>query len=194
VYREVWRGKVWTARPVVVVQDTPDLIVLFLRLGTRWRIPAGNRAKFFNYQQTGRWDLTETIWTWGDTLYLLQPDAAHAVHVMWGAENREFVGWYINLQEPLRRTAIGFDFMDQHLDIWVAPDLTTWNWKDEDHLQQAQAGGLCSTKDVEAIRDEGEKVVTQIEAKDSPFCDGWETWLPPTEWSIPNLPEGWDRI
>ena len=30
VYREVWRGKVWTARPVTVVQDAPDLIALFL--------------------------------------------------------------------------------------------------------------------------------------------------------------------
>jgi len=40
VYREVWRGKVWTARPVTVVQDTLDGVALYLRSGTRWKLPA----------------------------------------------------------------------------------------------------------------------------------------------------------
>ena len=33
---------------------------------------------------------------------------------------REFRGWYVNLQEPFRRTADGFDTQDLELDIWVA--------------------------------------------------------------------------
>lgn len=40
VYREVWKNRVWTARPVTVVQDTPELIVLYLSAGTRWKMPA----------------------------------------------------------------------------------------------------------------------------------------------------------
>jgi hypothetical protein len=84
VYREVWRGKVWTAKPVTVVQDAPDLVALFLCPGTRWKIPApldGN-ADLLHCKQDGNWQLVDTTWKWGDTLLLIHPGEAHAVHVM----------------------------------------------------------------------------------------------------------------
>jgi hypothetical protein len=34
-----------------------------------------------------------------------------------------------------------FLFMDQELDIYVEPGLSRWEWKDEEHLQKAQADG-----------------------------------------------------
>lgn len=37
--REVWRGRVWTARPVTVVQDTSDLIAFYMMPGTRYKHP-----------------------------------------------------------------------------------------------------------------------------------------------------------
>lgn len=200
VYREVWRDKVWTARPVTVVQDTADLVVLYLCSGTYWKIPApldGNIdcPDLFNYLlATGNWRLVDTTWRWGDTLLLIHPGEAHAVHVMWRDEDREFVGWYINLQEPLRRTAIGFDFMDQDLDIVVKPDLSEWVWKDEAVFQKAQELGLFSGQEVREIRAEGERVIERIQAKASPFNDGWENWFPDPEWPIPSLPDGWDRV
>jgi predicted RNA-binding protein associated with RNAse of E/G family len=194
VYREIWQGKVWTARPVIVVQDRPDLMALYLPLGTRWRLPAGDRKQYFHYLQTGEWTLADVVWLPGDTLFLLHPGEAHAVHVMWGAKNREFVGWYINLQEPARRTSIGLDFMDQELDIYVKPDLSEWVWKDEEHLQRAQTDGRFSAEQVDAIRTEGERMITRVQDGASPFNDGWETWNPPAEWSTPHLEEGWDRI
>lgn len=98
VYREVWRGKVWTARPVTVVQDASDLVALYLCSGTRWKMPvpldgSTDRAKlFYCLLPTGNWQLVDTTWMWGDTLLLIHPGKAHAVHVMWGEENREFVG------------------------------------------------------------------------------------------------------
>jgi len=194
VYREVWQGKVWTARPVVVVRDTSQLIALYLPYGTRWRVPAGDRMAYFDYLRTGHWTLTETTWLPGDTLLLIPPGEAHAVHAMWAPDDRRFVGWYVNLQEPARRTAVGLDFMDQELDIWVAPGLSEWTWKDEDHLARAQADGRFSAAQAEAIRAEGERVVARIQAKASPFCDGWETWRPPADWPMPGLPEGWDKV
>ena len=109
-------------------------------------------------------------------------------------KNREFVGWYVNMQEPVRRTSIGFDFMDQELDIYVSPDLSQWTWKDEEHLQRAHADGRFLSDQVDAIWAEGKRVIASIKAKTSPFSDGWETWSPPSEWSTPDLPKGWDRI
>jgi hypothetical protein len=194
VYREVWRGKVWTARPVTVVQDTPDLIALYLCSNTRWKVPDGNRGSFQDLLAAGDWQLADTTWMWGDTLLLIHPSEAHAVHVMWGHENGKFVGWYINLQEPLRRTAIGFDFMDQDLDIVVKPDLSGWVWKDEEWFQRRQEIGLLSNCQAREIRAEGERVIERVRAKASPFGDGWEDWFPSPKWPVPSLPDGWDEV
>jgi predicted RNA-binding protein associated with RNAse of E/G family len=194
VYREVWRGKVWTARPVTVVQDAPDLVVLYLCSGTRWKLPAGNRDEYRDALLTGEWQLRDVTYMWGDTLFLIRPGEAHAVHVMWRHETREFSGWYINLQEPLRRTAIGFDFMDQELDIVVKPDLSGWVWKDEEEFQKDVETGLTTPGQAREIRAEAGLVLERVRAKASPFSDGWETWHPPAGWPIPSLPVGWDKV
>ncbi len=196
VYREVWRGKVWTAKPVTVVQDTSDLVVLYLCSRTRWKFPAplDENTDLLYCKQDDNWQLVDTTWEWGDTLLLIHPDKAHAVHVMWRRESRTFAGWYINLQEPLRRTAIGFDFMDQDLDIVVKPDLSKWVWKDESIFQRGQEMGIFSARQAHEIQAEGERVIERIRAQASPFNDGWEHWLPASRWPIPSLPEGWDEI
>ncbi len=195
MYREVWRGKVWTARPVTVVQDSPDLVVLYLCPGTRWKIPAGNRDRWRHALQTGDWQLVDVTWMWGgDTLFLIRPGEAHAVIMMWRHETRELRDWYINLQEPLRRTAIGFDYMDQELDIIVKPDLSGWVWKDEEEFQKDVETGLTTPDQAREIRAEAERVLERVRAKASPFSDGWESWRPPAGWPIPSLPEGWDKV
>ena len=195
VYREVWRGRVWTARPVTVVQDTQDLIVLYLCSGARWKFPApvdGSRERpdlLHHLLSTESWRLIDLTWTWGDTLFLVRPGEAHAVHVMWRESDRAFVGWYVNLQEPLRRTPIGFDFMDQDLDIVVGPDLSEWHWKDEESFRRGIEIGLFSDQQVREIHAEGERVIAQIRAKVSPFGDGWEDWVPDPAWPVPELPQ-----
>ncbi len=192
VYRELWQGKVWTARPVRVVQDAPDLIALYLGLGTQWKLPAGGRERYLAYQLGGEWELAGSTWLWGDSLILIPPGEAHSVNVMWNNKGRAFVGWYINLQEPVRRTASGFDSMDQILDIVVEPDLSGWWWKDEEEFQQAQEVGLYSPQQARRIRAEGERVLERVQTQSSPFCDGWEQWTAPADWPLPLLPPGWD--
>ena len=66
--------------------------------------------------------------------------------------------------------------------------------KDEAVFQKAQELGLFSGQEVREIRAEGERVIERIQAKASPFNDGWENWFPDPEWSIPSLPDGWDRV
>lgn len=99
-----------------------------------------------------------------------------------------------NLQDPLRRTPIGFNSMDHILDIVISPDRSEWRWKDEDDFEEAVAIGVYSAQKARAIRAEGERVVERMQANQSPFCDGWERWSPPPEWEIPTLPVGWDSF
>jgi hypothetical protein len=196
VYREVWRNKVWTARPVTVVQDTPDLAVLYICSDTRWKIPS--RPAGYNdiahARLSGEWGFKDVEWKWGDTLYWVQPGAGHAVHIMWNQVPREFVGWYVNLQEPIRRTRFGFDFMDQDLDIVVKPDACEWHWKDEDVMQQGLDLGIYTATEVQDIRAEGERVVERIRRRAAPFDDCWLDWKPDSGWPVPVLPAGWDQV
>jgi uncharacterized protein DUF402 len=63
---------------------------------------------------------------------LMPPGAAHAVWWSWTPEG-DFAGWYVNLDEPIRRWAGGIDVRDQALDLIIDADGTP-RWKDEDQF------------------------------------------------------------
>ncbi len=134
------------------------------------------------------------MWVKTDVLMLAAPGVAHSVYAMWEEGHTSFRCWYVELQDPLRRTPIGFDSMDHILDIVISPDRSKWWWKDEDEFREAEAIGVYSAQEARAIRAEGERAVELMQTNQSPFCDGWETWSPPVEWKIPGLPAGWDNI
>jgi len=104
-----------------------------------------------------------------------------------------FLGWYVNLETPWRRTALGYDSTDHLLDIWVDPD-RRWRWKDENHLAEAVEIELFSQEQAREFRAEGERVIEQIEAWSGPFDEGWEIWRPDPTWPLPSVPDGWDRL
>jgi hypothetical protein len=54
-------------------------------------------------------------WHGHGVLMQQRPDEAHAIWIFWDGPEREFRGWYVNLQEPLRRTAVGYDTQDLEL-------------------------------------------------------------------------------
>lgn len=193
VLRGVWRQKLWWAVPVTVVQDGADLIALYLPAGTREKSP-GRRLTPRDLLSTEKLDLVDGMWVDTDVLMLVTPGAAHAVYAMWEEGQTSFRCWYIDLQEPLQRTSIGFDTRDHLLDIVVSPDRSEWRWKDEDEFQEALEIGLYTAEQARAIRAEGERAIWRMRAGQPPFCDGWERWSPPAEWKAPDLPAGWDDI
>ena len=93
--------------------------------------------------------------------------------------------WYVNFEEPLRRTPIGVDTFDHKLDLLVFPS-GGYEWKDEDELEEAAALGLL---DAEAVRAEARRVL-----REWPFPTGWEDWRPDPAWPVPQLPAGWDVV
>jgi len=80
----------------------------------------------------------------------------------------------VNLQSPMARTRLGFDHWDHQLDIVVAPD-RSWRYKDEDELELCVETGRMTAATALAVREEGCRVIEQIEANAPPFCDGWES-------------------
>jgi hypothetical protein len=191
--RGVWHNNIWFACPTRVVKDTPEQIGLY------WH--AGTRCKQFYKRPTARdlllvkkVKLVDHIWSGTDVLMLTKPGEAHSVWVMWYTGQSTIRCWYINLELPLQRTSLGFDTMDQELDIVISPDLSRWQWKDVESFQEMVEVGVLTVDEAKAIRAEGERVIQQMNAGESPFCDGWEKWMLPEEWTIPELPRGWDKL
>lgn len=190
--RGVWHCKLHWACPGIIVQDSPDLIAVYWQAGTPNRVPDKRSTPQDLILNNIR--LIPHHWADTDVLLLVKPGSAHDVEVMWEAGHKKLRCWYVNLQEPLRRTKLGFDSMDRLLDIVISADKSTWHWKDEDEFDEAVAAGVFSLEEARAIREEGEHVVELLLTRQSPFYDGWENWRPPLNWSIPSLPEGWDEL
>jgi len=193
LFREVYRGKLWTARPATVAAVRDDLIAIYLAPGTIFKVPAGTTHETILERLHNGWQLRDYVWSRGRSLHLLRPGVAHAIHLLWLPPDWRFGGWYINLQEPIRATALGFDSMDHVLDVIIDPDLS-WRWKDEAELAEAVELGLLAPQAADAIRAEGERVIAQLKARQPPFCDGWERWRPDPAWPIPDLPVGCDEL
>jgi hypothetical protein len=191
--RNIWQGWPWFAFPCIVVRDQPDLIALWTPNGTRFKGGRGldgypTRLPFAGMRHV---DLTLRD---GGLLRLARPGVAHDIWARWSPDGSQFTGWKVNLQEPLRRSRLGFDTCDHLLDLMIAPDLGSWQWKDADELDEAVMLLRFSPAQAAAIRAEGERALEVVQARGWPYADGWETWSPPADWGIPSLPADWDRI
>jgi hypothetical protein len=183
--------------PVTVVHDGPDYTALYLKPGTPLKkrilpdgcpiprnLPYAERAKLPHIVGDGTWHSNHA-------LMLFREGEAHDVRLFWSENDWKFCGWYVNLQEPVRRTSVGFDTADHVLDIEVRPDLS-WVWKDENEFATAIAIGRFSEQEALAIRDEGERVIAEIEAHKWPFDSPFVDWRPDPGWTTPEVPGNWN--
>ena len=192
VLREIWRGKVWSGRPCTVVEDSPRRLVLFSGAGVRWMRPALPNGGPLRMPERN-WELREEAWT-VEALRIVAPGSRHSILLFWTAGFREFLLWYANLEDPLARTPIGFDYLDRLLDIEIAPDLSRWKWKDEDELEEAVARGILTSQEGHVIRAEGESVIAALDAGHPPFDEPWDRWRPDPCWPTPEFPAGWSDL
>jgi Protein of unknown function (DUF402) len=199
VVQEVWRDRVWAARPMRVVRDEDGLAALWCPRGTRWKAPTtppgrprddDRGERLAQCALRGDWVFRDAEWD-VDTLVLLREGAWHAIWVSWLPSGAHW-GWYVNLQLPYRRTELGFETMDLVLDLIIDPD-RSWRWKDEDELATWVARGACAPELAERIREEGLAVARRAERNEPPFCEPWPEWRPDPSWEVPELPAGWDR-
>jgi hypothetical protein len=188
--RNVFRGEhIASAQPCTVVEETDERVVLWLRCGTpiRWLDPYGGLPVWVD----GGCRTIAKEWELTDRLMIVPFGQAHAVYFSWEATTGNEIGWYVNLQEPLRPTPLGWDTMDHELDVEAWPDLSAWWWKDEDRFAERIELGYLSAEQGEAVRREGERVIADLEARRRPFDEPWRAWRPDPAWPLPTLPADW---
>jgi len=186
-------NKVFWAYPTIVIQDTADLIALYM--------PAGVLGKDTDHKPTPaellspeKINIVDCQWERTDVLMLIVPGEAFSIYVMRETGTRNLVCWYINLQEPIQRTSIGFDTMDNMLDVVVSPDMTEWKWKDNDEFAEAENVGFYSHKKALEIWAEGEKAVRLLTSERRTLYEEWEKWRANPEWEKPKLSPLWDKV
>lgn len=180
--RDVQDGRVLAAFPFRLVADDGETIVTWLAPGTRCRY--FGRRDGTRLKEVAAWTTEPHVWFGTGILRLKRRRAGHSVVLFWENDG-SFRGWYVNLDDPLRETARGYDTCDQYLDLWIEHDGSV-TWKDEDHLAEAASLGRV---DGPAVRAEAELV---LEAW--PFPTGWEDWRPDPAWPVPELPAGWEVV
>ncbi len=198
VIRTVFRGRVWTAVPNYLIEDSPERVVTAQVPGGRCRLwaPADQyddpvaRTRVCTTLASGRWTTVETTWHTNRILWVWPRAASYMVGHVWEDATDQFRGWYLNLQSPLRRSHIGFDLWDQLLDVVVRPD-RTWFWKDEDQFEDAIRLDVIGSKEAAGVRAQGESLIRRL---DTLLPTGWEDWRPEPGWPVLELPGGWDQV
>jgi hypothetical protein len=179
--RELHLGRVWRANACRLLADGEEEVALWSPRGTLRKLPVGDDGSEIRIPRPD-WKLGERV-TGEAALCLLYPKRRYSLGLFWRRER--FSHWYVNLERPLGRSPVGWDYVDHKLDLIVLADGTV-HWKDEDELAQAAAAGLL---DEQAVRADAAHVLA-----DPPWPTGWEDFRPEPGWSTPSLPEGWDRI
>jgi predicted RNA-binding protein associated with RNAse of E/G family len=184
-------GRIEMCWPCRVVEDG-DVVALFIAAGSTYK--AGPKRTAAEKRRQSRNALPQTEYVWrNDTLRLMIPERAHSVSMFWerNAGTRRLLKYFVNMEEPFRRTAVGYDTQDHTLDIEVTPDLA-WHWRDEEELANHVAEGFYTAELAAAARAEGEQVIGAIERLQHECMRGWLQWTPPPEWRVPGLLDGWD--
>jgi uncharacterized protein DUF402 len=182
VRREVWRGQPKVAWGGIVVEDEPSLLAVYMPEGS----PFAFADDFFGAPHP--WSHHDR-WEGHGVLQLQRPGEMHAVWVLWHGPEREFRGWYVNLQEPFRRTPHGFDTQDLELDIVVGVD-GDWSYKDDEKLDAWIGRGRWTDTEVAAIRRAGASIGAELDAGRRWWGDEWAVWEPDPAWRVQMLPPG----
>ncbi|MFI8087218.1 DUF402 domain-containing protein [Streptomyces sp. NPDC086080] len=195
-YRENGGVRIHIARPVTVVTDEPELLAVWLAPGTECVRPVLADGTPVHQEPLGtRYTKPRTVrrghWSGTGVLKLARPGEPWSVWLFWEPGWR-FKNWYVNLEEPLARWAGGVDSEDHFLDISVHPDRGR-HWRDEDEFAQARRDGLVDSALAGRVREAGRAATRLIDAWGPPFSDGWEDWRPDPSWTVPSLPQDWDR-
>ena len=187
VTRQVWRGRVVAGFPALIIEATDDHVITYLPTGAELGFvdgaypgPTGQHP----WHGRAGWD--------GHGMLTIVPRTGFvAIQHFWIGPEREFACWYLNIQEPMRPTSIGFDSQDLELDLVVRPD-GSWIVKDDELLERQIAEGRWTVDEVRLIREIGARTIRDVLEPRSWWWDrSWSRWRPDGSVEAPRLPEGW---
>jgi hypothetical protein len=194
VHRDIWEGKIWSANPGIVIQDTEDILTVYRPYG----IVSKRHTGLTGGDVTGidrrdkKWTLIDSTWNNLSNIRLNIPGEPYSV-LIFRNKNDNKPYWYINLEKTISRVNLYVNYTDFFLDLIIKPDLNSWYWEDEDELKKAVELGMISSKHSENLYAKGAEVRDLIMSGKSVFNE-WINWRPDPEWKVPVLPEGWDII
>jgi hypothetical protein len=184
------------AVPCLVIQETGDTVALFQPAGSMWRRANGVRlGPRGRNMLDGDWDGTHSLLEWLGLGVLRVHRFGRPWSVWrWLDSERKWSGdFYVNLEDPWRRTPIGFDSGDWILDV-VARGDRSWRYKDEDELAWVESTGAVSAEWAQRARAAGTAAIADIEAWAWPFSANWDQWAPPISANLPILSSEWTRV
>lgn len=187
VRREFLHGHPWIGFTTYVVCDEPNLLAVYLPTGSELSFPDWPFDEWVHPWFTAG----HTHWGGHGKLMLQRPQDAYSVDLFWRGEQREFMGWYVNLQDPVTRHDASFDTLDHELDYWVAPD-GTWTEKDGELFEQRVREGRYDEDVATSVRAVGAQVRDMLTAGEQWWDPAWANWQAPEEWSATSLPSGWE--
>lgn len=191
-FRQVWSRSVWAAIPATIVEDTSDLVSLYIAPGTIFAGPDCSRDEHLHVVASGAWETKLYEWAGQHHLWSSLPGEAASIWTIWSAPDWTHVGWKVNPESPLKRTPLGFDTTDHVLDAIINADLNSWQLKDEDELAVAVELGLFSVAEGELIRRETQRVAGECVTSRRRQLLSWASWRSPAEWNLPTLPPNWE--
>jgi Protein of unknown function (DUF402) len=188
VRREISWGRPSSAIAVRVVEDSPTLLATYIPE----RAPMAYDESIAWPTESGRHPWWPKVrWEGHGVLMLQRPGDEYAVWHFWSGPERRFTCWYFNVQEPFRRTSIGYDTQDLELDVVLLDDFA-WFLKDEEQLAEHVRTGRHSRAVVRRVREVGAEIVAMIEARDFWWDLELAQWQPDPRWSAPDsLSTGW---
>ncbi|MEV5568041.1 DUF402 domain-containing protein [Streptomyces sp. NPDC052196] len=204
VRRDVHRsGRVWSELALRVVADTGEALVtacvpgaqarwLALYAQARTEGDRSVRTEAFDAMASGRWDLEDAVWQETDLLLWKPPAAWFSINAFFVPEGggRRLRNWYVNFERPARRTEDGFDTFDLTVDLLIDPDLTRWQWKDEDEYAHVRRLGIVSDTEHQAVDGARAQVLAMLAERSGVFADAerWALWRWEPAWPTPCLP------
>ena len=185
--RSIYRDRVRWAWPHHFVGEHDGRFVMYCRPGNHGKLMPRDADRGYLEAWVRGDPPHDHVWERTHVLRFMRDGDSHTIEVTWD-EEWSFLGWYVNLQSPLRVHGTRFDTTDWALDVVVDPD-GTWHWKDEDDFAQATALGVFDDVGPEAVRAAGERAIAE-----RPWPTGWEDWRPPAAWEPLPLPDDWHVV
>jgi hypothetical protein len=198
VRRDIIHGRVWGATPARVISDTRQAMLVAYWPGVQVLSPlsyvesqqAGlpdGRLRMIRELAAGTCEVGSR--TWQDTTVLTRIDRGEhfSVSRFFGADHEPGI-WYVNFEQPALRTSIGYDTCDLCIDLVVAPDLSSYRWKDEDEYELGRQVGFIEDALHARIERARERALTLLANRQGPYATDWSAWQRNPSWTLPALP------
>ena len=184
--------------PMRVVRDDERGLVAWLADGTELLSSAPGDGLALRDKPLAERFLGErvpTLGTWqGGGILRIAPTGRPWSVWVFLEDDGALAGHYVNLELPHRRCDDETNTRDLVLDLWLDASGELW-LKDADELEAAVSSGPLSPEAAAEIRAVGEWARADVvEARSWVLDEEWTTWRPPSDWTIPSLPDTHDVL